>query len=292
MSRKSALIAGVYLAVLASACVIEEPASSLSPAATTTATSVPVPAGAVEALVIRVPDGDSLVVEVNGVEERLRIIGINAPESDECLGPESRDALQALVSDRVVWIAADEELTDQYDRLLRYVWVDDIFVNQEQVEHGLAIARGFPPNEMLQTTLDDAEDRAIAGELGIWNPTACGGTAAPDVEISFVVANPAGRDDENLNEEYVVLANPTAQDIDLSNWILRDSSTVHRFTFPEGSMLLANDGLVVRSGCGDNRDKEFFWCSEGPIWDNGGDEAFLLTPTGAIAATLEYDEQR
>ncbi len=292
MSRNSVLIAGVYLAVLASSCVMEEPESSLTPPATTPAASVPVPVGAVEALVIRVPDGDSLVIEVNGAEERLRIIGINAPESDECLGPESRDALRALVSERVVWIAADEEPLDQYDRLLRYVWVDDIFVNRHQVEQGMAISRGFPPNVMLQDSLDDAEDRAVAGELGIWNPTACGGTAAPEVEISFVVANPAGRDEENLNGEYVVLANPTAQDIDLSNWVLRDSSTAHRFTFPEGSTLLANDGLVVRSGCGENRDQELFWCSEGPIWDNGGDEAFLLTPTGAIAATLEYDEQR
>ena len=294
MSRHLVL-SGLALMLVATACAITEPPISgpTIPAQTSNSgASVPIPPNAIEARVVNVPDGDSLVVEINGVEERVRIIGINAPESDECLGPESGDALRALVDDRLVWLGSDEEPNDQYGRLLRYVWVDDVFVNQRLVATGMAISRGFPPNTSLQEFLEDAEDEAIAAKLGIWSPTACGGEAAPEVEISFVVANPAGRDEENLNEEYIVIANPTDQDIDLSNWVLRDSSTSHRFTFPEGSTLFADEGLVVRTGCGTNTSQEFFWCSEGPIWDNGGDEAFLLTPSGAIAATLEYDEQR
>jgi micrococcal nuclease len=250
------------------------------------------PSNGALAEVIRVPDGDSLVVLLNGVEERVRLIGINAPEQDECLGPESGEALRDLLDGTTVVLEADEESTDQYGRLLRYVWIGDVLANRRQAATGLAIARGFLPNTHLQHLLDEAEDLASNQKLGIWNPTACGGEAAPAVDIALVEANPAGRDEDNLNDEYIVLVNPNDIAIDLTGWILRDSSTSHRYEFPNGTTLEANAELTVRTGCGEDSAQELFWCAGGPVWDNGGDEAFLLSPSGAIAATLEYKEQR
>ena len=250
------------------------------------------PSNGTPAEVIRVPDGDSLVVSLNGVEEKVRLIGINAPEQDECLGPESGEALRDLLDGATVLLEADEESTDQYGRLLRYVWIGDVLANRRQVAAGLAIARGFPPNTQLQHLLDEAEDLASNQTLGIWDPTACGGEATPTIEIVFVEANPAGRDEDNLNDEYIVLANPNDIAVDLTGWILRDSSTSHRYEFPNGTTLEANAELTVRTGCGEDSAQELFWCAGGPVWDNAGDEAFLLSPSGAIAATLEYKEQR
>ena len=54
------------------------------------------------ASVIDVQDGDSLVVAMNGIEERVRLIGVNAPEHDECFGPESASGLRELVDNKEV----------------------------------------------------------------------------------------------------------------------------------------------------------------------------------------------
>ena len=75
--------------------------------------------------------------------------------------------------------------------------------------------------------------------------------------------------------------------VDLSDWSLRDESTRHRFEFP--SVRLNPDERVrVRTGCGENEldddPIELFWCDpEAPVWNNGGDTAFLLDLNGGTA---------
>lgn len=287
MSRQVAACA-VISALLVGSCAPADHANQL-PAGLTPLYS---PSNGTLAEVTRVPDGDSLVVLLNGVEEKVRLIGINAPEQDECLGPESGEALRDLLDGTTVLLEADQESTDKYGRLLRYVWIDDVLANRLQVVTGLAIAREFPPNTDRQQLLDEAEDLASGHMLGIWNPAACGGEATPVVEIAFIEANPAGRDEDNLNDEYVVIANPTDTAIDLTGWILRDSSTSNRYEFPNGATLEANAELTVRTGCGEDSVQELFWCAGSPVWNNGGDKAFLLSSSGAMAATLEYKGQR
>ncbi len=285
MSKRPA-VWGVVVALLLGACVpVDE-----KPEALDELPPIFAPSDGSLAEVVRVPDGDSLVVLLNGAEEKVRLIGINAPEHDECLGPESGEALRDLLDGAKVLLVADEESTDQYGRLLRYVWIGDVLANRHQAAAGLAIARGFPPNTTSQHLLDEAESFARDRSIGIWDPAACGGEPAPSIEILFVEANPSGRDEDNLNGEYIVLRNPNDLDVDLSGWILRDSSTSHRYEFPAGTMLEYE--LTIYTGCGDDTTRELFWCADGPVWDNGGDEAFLLTPSGGIAATLEYSEQR
>ena len=148
------------------------------------ATSTPRPAGT--AVVVHPVDGDTIVVDIDGVEEPVRFIGIDTPESVaperpvECFGPEAKARTAVLLPEgTVVRLERDVEARDRFDRLLAYVIRDrdDVLINLLLVEEGYAEARAFPPNLAHQDELDRAEASARAAGRGLW--PACGGTNTP-----------------------------------------------------------------------------------------------------------------
>lgn len=237
--------------------------------------------------VLEVGDGDSLLVVVDGRRERVRLIGINAPELEECFGVEARRALADLAGGAPVVLTADSEDRDRYDRLLRYVHVGDTFINLALVEGGYALARPYPPNTAHQEALEAAEARARAAQRGMWAPEACR-SAAAELVVSEIRADPSGRDEENPNGEWVAVLNPGEIPRDLSGWSLRDESARHRYRFPAGLVLDAGATVVVHSGCGLDQPLRLHWCAGTPVWDNDGDTAYLLDPSGRIAGWMSY----
>jgi micrococcal nuclease len=140
------------------------------------------------ATVVRVVDGDTLVVDLGGVEERVRLIGIDTPESVapgrpvECYGAEASHRLAELVpAGTPVHLERDVEPRDAYDRLLAYAYRagDDLFLNLAQVADGFAEAREYPPNTAQRRRFDAAERAARSAGAGLW--AACGG---PDVPVA------------------------------------------------------------------------------------------------------------
>ena len=115
-------------------------------------------------LVTRVVDGDTIDVLLNGVNTRIRYLQMNTPERDE---PCSRAATQAnaeLVAGKTVRLVADKALVDPYDRLLRFIYVDDVNVNRALVEQGFAEVVLYPPNDMhYQEFLRLEQEAAAAG---------------------------------------------------------------------------------------------------------------------------------
>jgi len=239
--------------------------------------------------VVHVSDGDSLVVSLDGEDERVRLIGVNTPESDECFGSEATAILAGLVSDRQVAVVTDIEPLDQYGRILAYVYLDDVLINAEIVRRGAALARAYAPNVTLQDTLDAAEQQAQSSQSGLWSPTACGSGAvyAGAIVIVDVNADAPGRDDENLNGETLTIENQSADPIDLEGWTIKDESSVHRYAF--GSITIGpGQSIVLFTGCGTDTTSTLYWCAATPVWDNAGDTAFLLEPSGAIVDLFEY----
>lgn len=148
--------------------------------------STPPPPGGVEATVVRVVDGDTIVVDVAGRHEPVRLIGIDTPETvhperaAECFGAEASARLAALLPPgATVRLTRDVEPRDVYDRLLAYVEraPDGLLVNVAQVAGGYAEASHHPPNTVHRDRLDRAELTARAAGLGLWS--ACGGTGVP-----------------------------------------------------------------------------------------------------------------
>lgn len=123
------------------------------------------------ARVISVTDGDTIVVELDGHEYRVRYIGINAPElnSDEHLFAEmAKQENIDLVKGQLVALYRDTSETDRFDRLLRYVFSGEVFVNYSLVEKGVAWQRDYPPDSSCKDLLEQAQKSAQRAQLGIW----------------------------------------------------------------------------------------------------------------------------
>jgi micrococcal nuclease len=138
------------------------------------------------ATVVEVIDGDTLVVDLGGGDERVRLIGIDTPESvapdrpDECFGAEASHHLADLAPPgTAVRLERDIEPRDQYDRLLAYAYRarDDLFLNLAQVTGGFAEPLAYPPNTAHQAAFAQAEREARVAGAGLW--TACGSADVP-----------------------------------------------------------------------------------------------------------------
>ena len=228
-------------------------------------------------------DGDSMLVTIAGATDEVRLLGINAPEDGECFSDRARDLLTAMTAGSLT-LVGDER--DQYGRRLAYVYVGGTNLNEEMVRAGAAIA--MSANHPMRTDFIAAEQDATLRGVGLWAPDACGpGTSDVTVSIWDVVADAPGRDDQNPNGELVVIAN-SGDAADLTGWVVRDESSVHRYSFPLSFTIGHGAFVTIRSGCGDDTTVELFWCAEGPVWNNDGDTAILLDAEGAFVSRFRY----
>lgn len=267
------------------------PTTSSSPATTTVQTTTIAPTGVTGAVgtVVSVVDGDTLEVLVAGAEERLRLIGINSPESGECFATESSDRLEEIVSGESVTLVRDQSERDQYGRLLRYLYVGTEFVNETLVREGLAIARRYEPDTTMASILESAQEEAIAAAAGLWASAACGAPAESGIQIGQIRYDADGDDNTNLNDEWVEFLNAGGGSVDLSGWMVKDESASHRYRFPSAFHLASGATVRLHTGCGEDTQEALFWCNTGSaIWNNGGDTVFLLDPSGNIASSKSY----
>jgi micrococcal nuclease len=116
--------------------------------------------------VTEVIDGDTFKTEHG---ETIRLLGINAPEINDPGGDIAKDLLALLVLDRYVRLEADVTNTDEYDRLLRYVYVDGVFINGELVRMGYAETRSYPPDTLYRRELEALEKTALRNRRGLWS---------------------------------------------------------------------------------------------------------------------------
>ena len=122
--------------------------------------------------VVKVIDGDTIKLE-NG--EVVRYIGIDTPETVhpskpvQCFGKESSDKNKELVEGKLVKLEKDITDRDKYGRLLRYVWVGDLFVNDYLVRQGYAYAYTYPPDVKYSNQFVEAQKEARENNRGLWN---------------------------------------------------------------------------------------------------------------------------
>lgn len=118
------------------------------------------------ARVTRIIDGDTIDVRINDISYRVRYIGVNTPESDQVCYDEATAANAALVSGQTVTLVKDTSETDQYGRLLRYVYVGDTFVNASLVRDGWAESVEYPPDTARASEFRGLERDAAAANRG------------------------------------------------------------------------------------------------------------------------------
>lgn len=229
--------------------------------------------------VVRIIDGDSLILGTATGEVELRLSGINTPERGECHHAEAEEALAILVDRTRLSLAI--EGTDQFGRALGRLSADGVDVALELVRggHGVAVAAASNLADLLA-----GEDAAHAEGLGMWAPDACGTGPLPllGFDQRSSSPDPPGRDEEMLGAEVMAIVSRDDSTVDLSGWVLRDGSSRHRYTFPAGTLLGPGDRLEITSA--DPR-----WSPGGsPVWSNRGDIALLLDASGRVAARWRY----
>jgi len=126
--------------------------------------------------VIEVSDGDTIVVDMNSTEERIRMIGVDTPEKNhpskpvQCFAEAASKFTKNLIGDQAVRLEADPTNSnrDRYDRLLRYVYLpDNRLVNAEIIKSGYGFAYTnflFEKKEDFKNYQRDAEQN----NLGLW----------------------------------------------------------------------------------------------------------------------------
>jgi micrococcal nuclease len=142
----------------------------------------PTPSGrSVEARVVRVVDGDTIVASVEGDDQYVRYIGVDTPESVkpgapvECFGKRASAENHRLVEGRAVRLVFDRERRDAYGRLLAYVYTDRgqasgqaRFVNATLVRGGYARTLTIAPNTAHAALLARLQKRAGQAGRGLW----------------------------------------------------------------------------------------------------------------------------
>lgn len=152
--------------------------------------AAPIPPGQ-PATIVNVVDGDTVDVMLNGEQKRVRLILIDTPEvfgGEECYGRAASDFTKSLLKAQApVHLEKDVSETDRFDRLLRYVYLDDgRMVNEVIVSEGFATLATYPPDVKYVERIRAAERSAREAGRGLWS--ACQGAPVPTA-----VAPPPGQ---------------------------------------------------------------------------------------------------
>ena len=190
-------------------------------------------------LVTRVIDGDTIELE-NG--ERVRYIGVNTPEMpDDCFAEEATDYNSQLVLDKYVLLEEGPNDKDDYGRLLRYIYMDDIFVNQLLVETGHAYAFDYGYTHDFTDEFENIEEEAKENKRGLW-----GDACHPEEDGTglnhLVITNVQLASEDSKEDEYIIIHNPAQQDVSLSGWSIQrttKSGTVYKKNFKNEHVISA-----------------------------------------------------
>lgn len=134
--------------------------------------------------VVRVVDGDTLKVSMDGNEETVRLIGINTPETVdprrpvECFGKEASSRMKEMAQGKLVYVETDvsQGMRDTYGRLLAYVYLEDgQMLNRKMIAEGYAYEYTYLAPYTYQAEFRQLQNLARVSKYGLWSDTTCSG---------------------------------------------------------------------------------------------------------------------
>ncbi len=230
-------------------------------------------------------DGDTLTVSIAlpppGIlkEERIRLLGIDAPELKTGGGPEfyaveAKDFTTSMVKGKAVYLAFESKWRDSFGRLLCYLYLEgELPLNIQLLRKGYARVYR-PAKSHFHDQFLGLEAEARKEGIGIWQEN----RGKP---IILYIHN-------NALEEYVEIANNSEKVTDLSGWRLRDAIG-NEIIIPAGAVIPAGETLRIYSGKnGIESPPESFYPTRINIWNNSGDSAMLFDNRGRLVSEYEY----
>ena len=266
-----------------------------------------------------VADGDTIRFIEEGATDyvTIRLLGINTPEvrgfynknrdEDMCGAVPASRLLSSLLPPGwpVQLRALRKESVGADGRIQRYAFgwnpqtgAYDVDVQAALSQAGLAMWFTLGDESALsykyRVLIAQAQERG----LGIWNPEYCGPVEQPDASLSVIAHwNAEGNDNADPNGEYVIVRNTGDRPVDISQWLLRDSSLTSWFNFPDGSVLAPDDYRVVHIGLGNPgqpKPQDLYMGSQAALLANTapdrftGDGVYLLDRSTAVRAWFEW----
>ena len=120
----------------------------------------------------KIYDGDTIGAVVNGRFEKIRLLGIDAPEMDQRpWGKKAKECLRSIISnaDSKISLEYDIQRRDKYGRILAYIWQQNKkMINEEMMKKGCAVLFTFPPNVRYAELFRAAQKKAQEDKAGIW----------------------------------------------------------------------------------------------------------------------------
>jgi micrococcal nuclease len=122
----------------------------------------------------RVVDGDTFEIQRNGKKEKVRMIGVDTPETKKpgtpvmYYGKEASEYTKSRLEKKSVELEWDVDKTDQYGRFLAYVWIGDELFNRTLIQEGYARVYTFPPNVKYVDQFTKDQTEARKKQKGLW----------------------------------------------------------------------------------------------------------------------------
>lgn len=245
------------LGVLIAAFVVAAPSAMANPWAGVQAWET--------ATVLRIVDGDTIIVRDDETRERqrIRILGINAPEIDtaikggQCGGWQAKAAVETWIQpgSKVRLLSANPDSRGVNNRPQRVVLAYnpatrdfDLDIAWGLAEQGWAIWFTVAREAAMSSLYREVIAGAQARQVGIWNPNLCGELEQPEAQVDIRIGRTLPG--QGVRDEHVVVRNDGPVDVDLTDWLLRDSGNQGWFRFPGGSVLTPGEYRVVHTGPG------------------------------------------
>ncbi len=234
-----------------------------------------------EGNVTYVVDGDTLDVDLNGDITRVRLLGIDSPESskssdfgvNEPYYKESKDYITNLLLNQTVKIVVSANPNEQYDnyqRLLAVVIFNEQNINAQSVKNGFSKTYYLDNQILIKDLWLENEKIAQGNHFGIWEYFGLKGV----VYINELMPNPSGEDSEN---EWIELYNSSKQEINLANWFLDDAEHgSNPYLIPPNTKISPGGYLLINIA-----DSQI-------ALNNSGDSVRLFTPDLNLSNEINY----
>ncbi|MFH1588547.1 MAG: thermonuclease family protein [Candidatus Diapherotrites archaeon] len=271
--KKSKLVFFVLILVVATILLlVTDPELNLTGLLNLEKTPVPepIPEGNL-VFVSRVIDGDT--IELAG-GDKVRLLGINTPESNEVYYSEAKERAIDLMEKKTCELIFGDEKTDKYGRLLAFVECDKLNVNLQIVREGFATVYLSAQDDLFFNELNSEQEFAERNEKGLWEKSEWIGSEC--VELIEL----------NEFDEYVKFKNSCEEEIDLIGISVKDAGR-NKYVFEE-FVLGSNEELILHTEIGVNSGNEFYWNSNSNIWNNDFDSLFVRDSKGKLVLFYEY----
>lgn len=135
--------------------------------------------------VTKVTDGDTIHIMMDGQDEKVRLIGINTPETVdprkavECFGKEASTRMKEIAENKIVRLEYDDSqsLRDAYGRILAYVYLEDEqMLNRKMVAEGYAYEYTYLTPYRYQKEFRNLQRLAQSAKRGLWSENTCNGS--------------------------------------------------------------------------------------------------------------------